>query len=48
MVAADVSSPASFAKGKGVFDDAYGAFLVTNFWDPSSMGKEVEQGPQNG
>jgi uncharacterized protein YbjT (DUF2867 family) len=23
---------------------SYGAFLMTNFWDPSSMNKEVEQG----
>jgi len=23
---------------------AYGVFAVTNFWDPSSMGKEVDQG----
>eukprot|EP01108_Squamamoeba_japonica_P004946 TRINITY_DN386_c0_g1_i3.p1 TRINITY_DN386_c0_g1~~TRINITY_DN386_c0_g1_i3.p1 ORF type:complete len:256 (-),score=102.37 TRINITY_DN386_c0_g1_i3:264-959(-) len=44
MVAANVADAASFAKGKGVFDDAYGAFIITNFWDPSSMGKELEQG----
>jgi len=44
MVKADVSDKASFQKGKGVFDGAWGAFVVTNFWDKSSMGKELEQG----
>lgn len=29
---------------KKAFKDVYGVFAVTNFWDPSSMGKEVEQG----
>ena len=44
MVQADNNDAASFAKGSGVFDDAWGAFVVTNFWDPASMGKEKEQG----
>jgi uncharacterized protein YbjT (DUF2867 family) len=26
-----------------VYEGVYGVFLVTNFWDPSSMGKEWEQ-----
>lgn len=26
-----------------VYQGVYGVFLVTNFWDPSSMGKEYEQ-----
>jgi len=26
------------------FKDAYAAFVLTNFWDPASMGKEEEQG----
>lgn len=46
MVSADVSKPETFKKGSGVFDGVYGVFLVTNFWDPSSMFKEVEQGKQ--
>mmetsp|Transcript_13454 Transcript_13454/g.23244 ORF Transcript_13454/g.23244 Transcript_13454/m.23244 type:complete len:303 (+) Transcript_13454:140-1048(+) len=29
---------------KSVFEDAYGVFLVTNFWDPASQGKEFGQG----
>jgi len=27
-----------------LFKDAYATFVVTNFWDPASMGKETEQG----
>lgn len=26
-----------------VYQGVYGVFLVTNFWDASSMGKEYEQ-----
>lgn len=26
-----------------VYQGVFGVFLVTNFWDPSSMGKEYEQ-----
>merc|ERR1711907_107114 len=44
VVQADISDPASFAKGSGVFDGAWGTFVVTNFWDPNSMGKEEQQG----
>jgi len=44
MVHADFNAPKTFAKGTGVFDGAYGVFLVTNFWDPSSTRKEDEQG----
>jgi len=44
MVEANVADLTTFAKGRGVFDNCYGAFIVTNFWDPSSMGKELEQG----
>jgi len=44
VVQADISDPASFAKGSGVFDGAWGTFVVTNFWDPTSMGKEEQQG----
>jgi len=41
IVAADVSKPETYG---AIFKGAYGAFVVTNFWDPSSMGKEKEQG----
>lgn len=41
VVKADVSDATSYA---AAFDGAFGAFVVTNFWDPSSMGKELEQG----
>jgi uncharacterized protein YbjT (DUF2867 family) len=38
---------ADMATGEGVeeaFTGAYGAFLLTNFWDPNTMNKEAEQG----
>jgi uncharacterized protein YbjT (DUF2867 family) len=41
LVAADVSKPDTYA---AAFAGAFGAFVVTNFWDASSMGKELEQG----
>lgn len=41
VVSADVSKPDTLP---AAFAGAYGAFVVTNFWDPSSMGKEYEQG----
>lgn len=40
LVEADVSKPETFG---GVFRGAHAAVVVTNFWDPSSMGKEFEQ-----
>jgi uncharacterized protein YbjT (DUF2867 family) len=41
VVSADVSKPETLP---AAFAGAYGAFVVTNFWDPSSMGKEHAQG----
>jgi uncharacterized protein YbjT (DUF2867 family) len=41
VVSADVSKPETLP---AAFAGAYGAFVVTNFWDPSSMGKEHSQG----
>ncbi|GBG65001.1 hypothetical protein CBR_g48749 [Chara braunii] len=41
MVTADQNN---YDQVKAAFKDAYAAFVVTNFWDPSSMGKEVELG----
>ena len=41
VVEADASDAASYERA---FAGAYGAFVVTAFWDPSSMGKEKEIG----
>jgi len=43
MRSADITT-ASEADLKGVLDGSYGAFLLTNFWDPTSMGKEADLG----
>jgi len=40
-VKADQTKPEELKKA---FEGAYGVFAVTNFWDPESMGKEVEIG----
>jgi len=41
IVAGDVTKKEDINR---VLKGAYGAFLITNFWDPSTMGKEVEIG----
>jgi len=41
LVEADMSDPSTYDRA---FSGAYGAFVVTAFWDPSSMGKEKEIG----
>jgi len=41
IVEADMSDPSTYERA---FTGAYGAFVVTAFWDPSSMGKEKEIG----
>jgi len=38
---ADLLDPSSL---RAVFEGAYGAFVVTNFWDPTQMQKETEVG----
>ena len=39
VVKGDLLEPSSL---RAAFDDVYGAFLVTNFWDPAQMAKETE------
>src|SRR5260370_37008924 len=39
VVEADLLDPRSL---QTAFDGAYGAFVVTNFWDPQQMSREVE------
>jgi len=41
LVEADATNPESYERA---FAGAYGAFVVTAFWDPSTMGKEKEIG----
>ncbi|AKT38203.1 NmrA family NAD(P)-binding protein [Chondromyces crocatus] len=41
VVAADLLDPGTL---RAAFDGAHGAFLVTNFWDPSQAGRETEVG----
>lgn len=41
LVEADAANPESYERA---FAGAYGAFVVTAFWDPSTMGKEKEIG----
>jgi len=41
IVEADMNDPSTYERA---FAGAYGAFVVTAFWDPSSMGKEKEIG----
>jgi len=43
MVQADIAND-SVDKLAGVFKGSYGAYLLTNFWDPSTMNKEEAQG----
>jgi uncharacterized protein YbjT (DUF2867 family) len=41
VVKGDLTEPSSL---HAAFDGAYGAFIVTNFWDPGQMAKETEIG----
>jgi uncharacterized protein YbjT (DUF2867 family) len=41
VVKGDLLEPKSL---RAAFDGAYGAFIVTNFWDPGQMAKETEIG----
>ena len=41
VVQGDLLEPSSL---RAAFDGAHGAFLVTNFWDPTQMPKETEIG----
>src|SRR5437667_4223983 len=41
VVKGDLLEPSSL---RGAFEGAYGAFVVTNFWDPTQMAKETEIG----
>src|SRR5882762_3961889 len=41
VVKGDLLEPSSL---RAAFEGAYGAFLVTNFWDPTQMQKETEIG----
>lgn len=41
VVKGDLTEPSSL---RSAFDGAYGAFVVTNFWDPGQMAKETEIG----
>lgn len=41
VVKGDLIEPGSL---RAAFDGAYGAFIVTNFWDPGQMAKETEIG----
>jgi uncharacterized protein YbjT (DUF2867 family) len=41
VVKADMLEPSSLA---AAFEGAHGAFIVTNFWDPTQMAKETEVG----
>jgi uncharacterized protein YbjT (DUF2867 family) len=45
MVEANMATD-SVEKLASVMKDSYGAYLLTNFWDPSSMNKEEVQGKQ--
>jgi hypothetical protein len=44
MVIADIANTATFQPGTGVFDGAQAAFLLTNYWDPKTTHRELEQG----
>ena len=45
VVKGDLLEPSSL---RAAFEGAYGAFLVTNFWDPAQMQKETEIGRRSG
>ena len=41
VVQGDLTKPETL---EPAFKNAYGAFVVTNFWDPGTMASETEQG----